>query len=302
MEATGSVTGAVALIRVVNSCIEITKTIQLGQNFADDLETYQLKLVLMRRVFKTQCEFVLRYCENNKESPATEASAMEKSVIGATKAIFDKVQRLFEEAKKKSDAFTNGQNRDTLKMAATFDEESLAQRARNCLDKAPNQHREEIEKQQQQFNTTDKIRWVIYEKDIFNSLVNDIEVLGDDLEKIFPQGFNTPRRESTKLATKEIPNEEAKTTTKAAEKDDPVPDKTGEKRVKLGGGEWVGKHHKGNSVTLNGDWYAADWKGGKQEENRGFYKDNVTEDNAKVINGNLYGVKRIFGDIFGDDD
>ncbi|KAA8571136.1 hypothetical protein EYC84_000481 [Monilinia fructicola] len=280
-------TGVVGLVSVVTSCIELTKTIQLGRNFANDLDTYELRLDLMKCRFSVCCESIVQYCNTNGES----------TIIESATCVFDKVQSLFKQAQEKSDAFRKGaQSKDSLKLATSSDEISLSQKARHCWNTIQNKNQEETKKIQKMLKTKDKIRWAVYEKETFNKLVEDITILVDGMERMFPTAVDIFHRQIMQRAIDDVLDQEyVKEITEAARKDDRVLHDIGKKKLRACNNKYIGNRQTGASKVVNGNITVAGWAGGRQESSN-YYEGNVAEGHGRTVNGNQYGGKGIFDD------
>lgn len=173
---------------IFRACVECFQYIRLGQRFGDDfgfclakLEAVQLRL--------TRWAEPIGLLEGKIE---LDSSYRDEDIIKAYKWL-GQIEAAFEEAKKTSAKYADKQKAKGSQMKLELLDEDDKMGSDNSIGALVASVRTVTKERQKRLGFSRKITWALYGKDDFDSLIEDLVSLTNDLVELFP--LNKPRHE-----------------------------------------------------------------------------------------------------------
>lgn len=187
-EVFGVVAGAVNIAATFSTVIEVFDYIQLGSRFGRDYQTSQLKLTLLRLRLSRWGEAVDVYNDPQLGNPSAT-----KAEIQAAKDTLLQILALFEDSSRISRKFATRDGADPP--PGTAGEPDLA-----AALTAENKMRALARRRQKGTSFARLTRWAVQHSTALRTLIDDISVLVNDLEVLFP----APQSHVEALASEEV--------------------------------------------------------------------------------------------------
>jgi hypothetical protein len=180
----GIIAGAASLAALFVPCVDCFEYIQLGRHFSQDYETYQVKLdVVWLRLSRWGLAFGLGENPNPNSQPIQpQVVATERELDTLTKVLTRLLQDLLD-AKKRSDEYDSDEEGGASSMEVCDPNTHLKGRFKvlhNTITKIV------ANRKQEGVSLRQKTKWALYEKKVFDRLIEDISSHMDTLEKVFP--------------------------------------------------------------------------------------------------------------------
>ena len=275
----GIVAGAVGIAAAFSTCVDCFEYIQLGRHFGRDFQTNLLTLNFARLRLTRWGQAVNIYVDPTLGRPDATPQEIQnaKDTLLQILVLFDNTEKISKNYK------LNAKAGDDLSTYTT-DDMDLALMALN------NKMRALAIKRQKGASLLKTASWALYHGSEFKELIQNITMLIDNLEKLFPSPG--PRMELVKEEVAEVHDRKALELIERAAQDVDSLLQAATKEARTGH-QYLNVAIRGQAQT--GDAFASNWQG-KVVGASHTYDGVLVEKDAKALIGNKYGGKDFWED------